>query len=190
MRFYKAKELITKYNNEWKNQHIHKHCLRVMKYVSDICEEMKIPEDYRLRIELAAKYHDIGKIMYKEWMLSKDPFKGRKPTKREIKKFQKHVKHGYKILKTFYKEESIATFVLLHHEKMDGTGFPYRLKADEIPLGSRIITVCDAFDAMYTHYNLRTKSETIKELKRQSGLLLDEEIVKIFLKILANHEKD
>lgn len=184
MRPKKAKKLMNQYNTEWKDHHIHLHCNRVMNHVSKVCELLKIDEDYKNIIEQAAKYHDIGKINYRPWMLMPNPFKNRQVTKKSIGLFKKHVKDGYNILKSLPGKESIASFVLYHHEKMDGSGFLKGLKDKDISLGVKILTVCDTYDAMTKHYNQKTKEEAIKELKYQRGKQLDKKIVDAFLKIL------
>lgn len=179
MRHKKAKKLFDKYNSDWKTDHVYEHSIRVMNYASKICEELEIGGEEKKIIELAAKYHDIGKLSYTPIMLSLT----RKLTLKEIKLAKKHSKYGYKILKAVHKDDSIAKLVLYHHEKIDGSGYPKGLKGEKIPFGSRIITVCDAYDAMFRHYNKKTEKEAIQELKDNSGTHFDKKIVEAFLKI-------
>lgn len=184
MRFKKAKELFDKYNTEWKDHHVYQHGMRVMKYAMDVCEELCLEGSYGIDIQLAARYHDIGKIKFPPKM--NVPY--RKFTKKDIKIFKKHVKYSYDILKSFYGDDSIASLVLYHHEKTDGSGYLKRLKGEEIPLGSRIIIVCDAYDAMFRHYCQRTEEEAIQELQKFKGTHFDEIIVDIFLKVLEKEK--
>lgn len=173
----KAKELFKKYNTEWKDHHVYVHSLRVMNNAVKVCKILKIPN--RKNIELAAKYHDIGKMMFLPWLLVEK----RKFTEKDIQRFKDHAKYGYEILKIIY-NDPIARLAFYHHEKLDGSGYPEGLKGEEIPLGSRIITVCDSYDAMFRHYNLKTEEQTIQELKYQSGKQLDKKAVDALLKII------
>ncbi|MBM3200366.1 HD domain-containing protein, partial [Candidatus Woesearchaeota archaeon] len=154
MKFKKAKKLFDEYNTKWEGHHIYEHGMRVMRYSMKVCEELGINDNYATEIQLAARYHDIGKMKYPPKMFEQ----GRKFTKKDIKTFMNHVKYSYDILKGFYGDQySIADLVLYHHERLDGSGYLKGLKGEEIPLGSRIITVCDAYDAMFRHYNLKTE---------------------------------
>lgn len=180
MKFKKAKRLFDEYNTDWADHHVYSHGIRVMKHATKVCEELNIDKYQTIDIELAAKYHDIGKVKCPPHLLEGDL----KFTKKDIKTFKKHAKYGYDILKSFYGDDSIANLVLYHHEKIDGSGYLKGLKGDKIPLGSRIITVCDAYDAMFRHYCQRTKEEAIQELKKFKGKHFDEKIVDIFLKTI------
>ena len=181
MKFKKAKRLFDEYHDKWKDHHVFAHGMRVMRYATKVCEELGLSIHESTVIELAAKYHDIGKIMYPPRMHEQN----RKFTKRDIKIFKKHVKYGYDILKGFYGDDSIAKLVLYHHEKIDGSGYLKGLKGEDIPLGSRIITVCDAYDAMFRHYCQKTGEEAIQELKRGKGTHFDETVVGVFLEVLG-----
>ncbi len=154
--------------------------MKVMEYATHVCEELGLERLQRIDIELAAKFHDIGKIKFSPEMLDER----KKFTKKEFERFKKHAKYGYDILKNFYGDDSIASLVLYSHEKMDGTGYPKGLKGENIPLGSRIITVCDSYDAMFRHYSKKTKEEAIQELIKGKGKHFDEKIVDIFLRLI------
>ena len=84
---------------------------------------------------------------------------------------------------------SIATNILHHHERRDGTGYPKGLKGKEIPILSRIISIIDAYDAMLTerpYKKAMTKEEAIKEIKRCAGTQFDPKLVERFLKIVMH----
>jgi len=181
MKFKKAKQLFDKYNTEWADHHVYAHGMRVMKNAMRVCEELGIKDMHAIEIQLAARYHDIGKMKYPPEMMGEK----KKFTKKEIKIFKNHVKYGYDILKGFYgKQYCIADLVLYHHERMDGSGYLKKLKGEEIPLGSRIITVCDAYDAMFRHYNQKTERQAIREIKKHRGTCFDEKVVDAFLKVI------
>lgn len=185
MKFKKAKQLFDKYNTEWVDNHVYEHGMRVMKHSMKICEELDIKDINATYIQLAARFHDIGKIKYPSDILGEKKIF----TKKEVKIFMNHVKYGYDILKGFYgdRDKDIATIVLYHHERIDGSGYLKGLKGEEIPLGSRIITVCDAYDAMLRHYCRKTEEEAIRELKDHKGKFFDEKIVDVFLKIIGQN---
>lgn len=187
MKFKKAKQLFDDYNTNWVSHHVYEHGMRVMKHSMKVCKELGINDMYDIEIQLAARYHDIGKIKYPKEMW--DPNK--KFTKKEIKMFMNHVKYSHDILKAFYGDRCcIADLVLYHHEKMDGSGYLKGLKGEEIPLGSRIITVCDAYDAMFRHYCRKTEEEAEQELKRRKGTFFDEKVVEAFLKIIIKKDEN
>ncbi len=181
MKFKKAKQLFDKYNTEWIDNHIYAHGMRVMRHSMKVCEELGIKDTNATYIQLAARYHDIGKMKYSPEMWEQN----RIFTKKEIKTFMNHVKYSYDILKSFYGDEDIATLTLYHHERIDGSGYLKGLKGEEIPLGSRIITVCDAYDAMFRHYCRKTEETAIQEFKKYKGKYFDEKIVDVFLKIIS-----
>ncbi|MDP2907237.1 MAG: HD domain-containing protein [Nanoarchaeota archaeon] len=182
MKFKKAKQLFDKYNTEWADSHTYAHGIRVMQNSMKVCEELGIKDINATYIQLAARYHDIGKIKYPSDLLGEKKIF----TKKEMKTFMNHVKYGYDILKGFYGDDNIASLVLYHHERIDGSGYLKGLKGEEIPLGSRIITVCDAYDAMFRHYTLKTEEQAIEELKKNKGKCFDEKVVDAFLKIIQS----
>ncbi|MBU4500978.1 MAG: HD domain-containing protein [Nanoarchaeota archaeon] len=179
MKYEIAKRLVDKYNNQWRFYHVHKHSMRVMHFASLICDELNIKGWEKKKIEIAAKYHDIGKLSYTKGMLSEK----RKFTQNEIKLAKKHAEFGYKIIKAFHKNESIAEIVKYHHEKLDGSGYPDGLTDKDISLSVKIITVCDAYDAMFRHYSKKTKEEAFKELKKNSGTQFDKDVVDALLRM-------
>lgn len=186
MRFKKAKKLFDEYNTKWRDHHLYGHGIIVMENSMKICEELGLDRWQSINIQLAARYHDIGKIMFPERMT--DPTL--KFTKRDIRKYKKHAKYSYDILKGFYGDDSISKLTLYHHERVDGYGYPKGLEGEEIPLGSRIILVCDAYDAMFRHYCQKTKEEAIQELKNERGKHFDRDIVDVFLKIIEEENEN
>lgn len=133
--------------------------------------------------------HDIGKINITEDVLMK-----RMPlTNEEWEMLQHHSENGVEIVRTIDRLSDAIPIILHHHERYDGTGYPYRLKGDEIPYLARILCVVDSFDAMTSDrpYNKRkTYEEAIEELKRCSGTQFDPEIVNVFIEVVReNREK-
>ncbi len=159
------------------------HAKRVKDLAVRIGKEMNLDRQVLDEILIAAPLHDLGKITIPEEILNK---KG-KLTEEEYLLIKNHSFAGYNILKTSGATKKIAKYVLHHHERMDGNGYPNGLKAEEIPLVSRIIAVADAYDVMTInrrHTDLISKDQAIKELIDNSGTQFDKSIVDIFIKTL------
>lgn len=131
-------------------------------------------------IETAGFMHDIGKIAINDEILKKPE----KLTALEYEEVKRHSESGYHILKALDAYASIAEYVLLHHERWDGLGYPKGISGDEIPIVSRIINIADAFVAMTSDRPYRqamSEEKAIEELKKYSNLQFDENIVNIFI---------
>lgn len=131
-----------------------------------------------------ANLHDIGKIAVPEQILNKTS----ELTSDEWVAIKQHSETGYRVATMVAEFAPIANFILYHHERWDGKGYPYGLKEDEIPLLSRIISVVDAYDVM-THdkpYRKRmSEDEVIKELYRCSGSQFDPDVINAFVRNLS-----
>lgn len=129
---------------------------------------------------LAGLLHDIGKIGIDGSLLSKEG----ELNQSEWVELKRHPEIGYQILRSVNEFIEIADFILSHHERMDGEGYPRNLKGDEIPVQSRILTIADAYDAM-TNYRLYkdtiSENDAIEELIKNSGTQFDEDLVKVFV---------
>jgi len=124
--------------------------------------------------------HDIGKIAIEETTLNKQG----KLTEQEWKEIKRHPEIGYRILSTVNDMSEMADYILCHHEKWNGTGYPKGLKREEIPFPARIIAIADAYDAMTSERSYRSalsKEIAIKELQKNSGIQFDPEIVRAFI---------
>ena len=126
-------------------------------------------------IRVAGSLHDVGKLAIPEEIL-------RKPgplTEHERAIVERHPQIGYGMLDSF-DVDPVADWILHHHERWDGDGYPRRLRGDEIPLGARILSVADAYDAMTTDRLYRpglTKDEALAELERCAGSQFDPTVV-------------
>lgn len=127
--------------------------------------------------------HDIGKIIIPRVTLNKEE----EITEEEYNLIKKHPFWAYESLSKSERLNEIAQFVLYHHERWDGDGYPEGLKEEEIPLISRIITVADAYSAMTSDRAYRDalpKKEAINELQQNTGEQFDPNIVDIFMEII------
>lgn len=140
-------------------------------------------------IEFAGLMHDIGKIIISEDILNKPG----KLTDVEYQEIKRHVECGYQILRSVDTYTSLAEYVLSHHERWDGCGYPRGLKGEEIPLIARIITVADSYEAMTAkrpYKEALSVDDTVDELIKHSGTQFDPDIVKVFIeKVLKRSDK-
>lgn len=148
-----------------------------------IAEELRLTDDEKSEILIAASLHDIGKVGVNDSILNKEGAL----TREEYDLVKKHPVIGEKILSNIQSFTRVTQYVRHHHEHFDGSGYPDGLKGNEIPLGARIISIADAFDAMFSNRSYR-KALSIRfitrELKRCAGKQFDPELVDIFIKTI------
>jgi HD-GYP domain-containing protein (c-di-GMP phosphodiesterase class II) len=147
--------------------------------------EMNLPTKKLHELGLAAVLHDIGKIHIEKGILLKQG----KLTDDEYEQVKQHSELGYKHLKNTY-EIPMASYVgvLQHHERYDGTGYPFQKAKDEISLYGRIICIADVYDAITSNRPYRKAmlpSEAMEYIMANSGSMFDSEIVEIFIKKIA-----
>ena len=154
------------------------------KRVSELCEviaaKLNFDKDAISQMRLAGLMHDIGKIGIDENILNKTiGLLGD-----EWNEMQRHSEVGYRILSSVNEFSEIANYVLEHHERWDGQGYPRGLKGDEISMQARIISVADAFDAITcvrTYKAAISEVDALVEIQRCSGSQFDPFVVKVFI---------
>jgi diguanylate cyclase (GGDEF)-like protein/putative nucleotidyltransferase with HDIG domain len=129
---------------EAKDQATHEHLRRVRTYVEEIARELKVSDLELDALRAAALLHDIGKLAVPEHIISKPG----KMTAEEFEKMKIHPIVGAEILECVGFPCPVVPIVRAHHEKWDGTGYPYGLKGEEIPIGARILAAVDCLDAL------------------------------------------
>ena len=160
------------------------HSTRVAELSAWIAHRLGVDREHIELTRLAGSLHDLGKLAIPEEIL-------RKPgplTDPERLVLQRHPEIGHRMLESLG-VDPVAEWVLHHHERWDGTGYPERLRGDEIPLGARILFVADAYDAMTSDRAYRgrlTPREAIEELERCSGTQFDPDIVAAFARELVD----
>jgi HD-GYP domain-containing protein (c-di-GMP phosphodiesterase class II) len=155
------------------------HSARVAQYVGGIALQMGLPEDEADNMVLAASLHDIGKIGVPDHVLLKP---GRL-TDEEFDWIRKHPEWGWMAVRNVEGFQDASLLLLHHHERLDGNGYPGRLKGMEIPLGSRLIAVADSFDALTTNRPYRpgrSVDEAVFEIRRCIGTQFDGDVVNAF----------
>ena len=166
-----------------KDHYTKTHSEHVTNYAVAIAEEMQLSKNEIEMLQKACQLHDIGKIGIHDYILNKPG----KLTEEEWKEIRAHSLKATEMLKPLTFLDGVIELIEQHHERYDGKGYPYRLKAEEIKLGARIIAVADAFDAMTTERPYRkalSKEEAIAELKKNKGNQFDPEVVEVLLRIL------
>ena len=134
------------------------HSRRVTLYAVEIARLMRLPQDQINVIRYASLLHDIGKIGIPEIVL----FKNKELTQDEYEIIKRHATLSKSILGKIHFQRhlrQIPAIAASHHEKIDGSGYPEGLKGDQIPLGGKIIAVCDVFDALTSRRQYRDRME-------------------------------
>ena len=163
-----------------RSQETQEHAERIARVSKKIGEKLNLPQKSLDEIELFAMLHDIGKIGVDDRILKKPG----KLTEEEWVGMKKHPEIGSRIARSSPEIENIADYILSHHERWDGKGYPRGLKGEEIPLLSRILSVADAYDAMTEDRIYRegmSREEALAEIKQNAGTQFDPAITRIFL---------
>jgi diguanylate cyclase (GGDEF)-like protein/putative nucleotidyltransferase with HDIG domain len=170
-----------------KDHYTQGHSQAVSRIAAQIAREMGLHDSLIEEIRLGGILHDIGKIGVPESVLNKPS----RLTPEEFALIKSHAALGAKILEPLKVKsiEGIRGIVRHHHEMVNGTGYPDRLKGDNIPLGARIITVADCFDSMVSeraYKRGRSAEEAVEELLRCCGTQFDSDIVQAFVRSLES----
>jgi putative two-component system response regulator len=156
------------------------HGARLAEWGVRVAIELGLHEPYQRNVEVACLLHDLGKIGVPDAILRKPgPLT---PEEREIMNL--HPEYGWAVLRLFPELHMASLFALHHHEKMDGTGYPGRLRGEEIPMGARIVAVVDAFDAMVSERGYRGgmgAEQAAARLLTDSGTHFDPDVVRYFV---------
>ena len=168
---------------EMKDPYTEGHSEKVSMWSEIVARNLGLNKKEQEEIKLAARLHDIGKISIPDRILNKP---GRL-NKEEYAEVKKHPGLGADILSNIDRLKKVSRIIRHHHEWYNGEGYPDGLAGEKIPLGSRIINVVDAYQAMISNRPYRKafpKEKAIAELKRGAGTQFDPEIVRVFIEIL------
>lgn len=165
------------------------HSTRLAEWAIRVARALNIPEEHMYQVEVAALLHDIGKIGVPDAILKKPgPL-----TAEERALMNKHPEYSWSILRLVPGLEQASLYALHHHESVDGSGYPARLKGSNIPLVSRIVCVIDAYDAMISHRCYRKgvgHEEAARRLRASAGTQFDTEVVQVFIPIAEAEASD
>jgi diguanylate cyclase (GGDEF)-like protein/putative nucleotidyltransferase with HDIG domain len=167
-----------------KDTYTGEHSEAVARLVETMARSLGLEGETIEQLRLAALLHDIGKIAIPDSVLQKPG--GLEPGERLL--VRSHVHFGYSLLEGLG-IEPVDDWVLHHHEHWDGSGYPDGLAGEEIPFGSRVILVADAFDAMITHRTYRPAlgpQDALAELRRQAGAQFDPAVVAALERCLSD----
>lgn len=158
------------------------HLRRISKYTGLVAAELGLPLDLVEDLRYASPLHDIGKVAIPDSILLKPG----KLTPDEYEEMKKHPVYGGRMLENAESRllKLGRNIALSHHEHWDGTGYPYGLKGEEIPLEARIVSVADVFDALTTRRVYKgawTADDTFLYMGEQSGRLFDPKIIDAFV---------
>ena len=169
--------------SEMRDPYTSGHQKRVALLSSAIAKEMDLPENQIEGVYIAGILHDIGKISIPIDITSKPG----KISKAEFSIIKTHPEVGYKILKNIEFPRPVAKIILQHHERLNGSGYPYNIPDKKILLEAKILGVADVVDAMSSHRPYRPAlsiEETLGEIKKNKGILYDPKVVDTCIKII------
>jgi putative two-component system response regulator len=170
---------------EGRDPYTHGHVGRVAAYARRIAEALQWPPEPLQTLEFGARLHDIGKITIPDHILNK-----RGPlTDEEWARMRQHPAAGAKMLREITLLQGVLPYILYHHEKWDGTGYPQRLREKDIPIEGRLLAVVDVYDALTTarpYHPARPYAEVARFLQVQSGKAFDPELSSLFLRLVEN----
>jgi diguanylate cyclase (GGDEF)-like protein/putative nucleotidyltransferase with HDIG domain len=166
---------------EAKDHATHEHLRRVRTYVEEIGKEMHLSDLELDGLRAAALLHDIGKLAVPEHILSKPG----KMTAEEFEKMKIHPIVGAEILECVGFPCPVAPIVEAHHEKWDGSGYPFGLKGEEIPIGARILSAVDSLDALASDRQYRRAlplDQAMAHIESLSGKSFDPRVVEVLMR--------
>jgi diguanylate cyclase (GGDEF)-like protein len=154
--------------------------------VVTIAKQLQLPDAEIDKLRVAALLHDVGKVAVPQEILDKPSAL----TSVEWRTVVQHPRIGQVILEQAAALKDAVPIILHHHERYAGHGYPYGLRANEIPLGARIVAIADAYDAMVhdrPYKRAMSHDQAIAELRRHAGTQFDPELVELFCDLYADH---
>ncbi len=177
--FSKAIELRDRYTGE--------HVEKTVFYATQLGRMLKLSTEDIEDLREAAILHDLGKLGISDKILLKDS----KLTDEEYTQIKKHPQIAADILRPIHFLRSVIPYILYHHERWDGRGYPSGLKGELIPVGARIIAIADVYQALTSNRPYRkafTREEAVRIIKDGSGTQFDPKIVRVFLKLIKSRK--
>jgi HD-GYP domain-containing protein (c-di-GMP phosphodiesterase class II) len=163
------------------------HSDRVTRYSMLIAKEMKLPASFLETLQISAQLHDVGKIGIEDHILKKPGAL----TEEEFEVMKTHTTKGANILRPVTQLAEMLPGIELHHEALDGRGYPYGLHGEQIPLLARVIAVADTFDALTTnrpYQTAHTPEQALQIIRNLSGKRLDPDVAAALLAVYGRGE--
>ncbi|MFZ5967368.1 MAG: HD domain-containing phosphohydrolase [Bacillota bacterium] len=163
-----------------KDKEEERHATRVSIMCEKLGREMGLTDIKVNELKTLGLLHDIGKIAVNEKILNKKGLL----TDEEWEEIKRHSEIGYRIISSVNNTAELAEYILAHHERWDGAGYPKGLKGEEIPLHARILTIVDAYDAMTSNRPYRSalsEGYAVEEIKKKAGTQFDPMLARIFV---------
>lgn len=169
------------------DEYLTRHSVNVAFLSSMLGKWLKLPQKDLTLLTYAAFLHDIGKVKVNQKILNKPS----KLTKLEFEEIKKHSVYSYELVRNIpYLDESVSLAVLMHHERLDGSGYPLHLKEDRINTFAKIIAIADTFDAMTSDkvYSKKQNPFKVLEIMQYEGMAtLDYYYLTTFIKQMLNY---
>jgi len=165
------------------------HAERMVQLSKSIGMAMSLADNQMNELELLSTLHDIGKMGIDAKILSKPG----KLNDAEWVEMRRHPEVGFRIAQATSELIPIASYILCHHERWDGKGYPQGLMGEQIPLLSRIVAIADAFDAMTNdrvYRSAMTTGEAIEEIRENSGTQFDPAVTRVFIEKVLGQERE
>lgn len=173
---------------EGRDPYTHGHVERVTIYAQWLAEALEWPQENLRMLAFGARLHDIGKIAIPDHILNKRG--GLTPEEWEM--MRQHPIRGAKILQNIKHLQPAIPYVLYHHERWDGSGYPHGLKGRDIPIEGRLLAIVDVYDALTTarpYHPARPRHEVYRHLTSGAGTLFDPDLVPLFLEALQKRAR-
>jgi len=165
------------------------HCSRLERLAIATGERLGLPGKQLVALSYGAYLHDIGKVLVPDEILGKTtPL-----TDAEWEEMKKHPDHGAEMLSKKEYLAGAAEVVRAHHERLDGTGYPHGLSGEEIPIGARVVTVVDTYDAITTtrpYHIALSREEAVRELMNNAGTQFDRRVVAALIEVVGDEKAD
>lgn len=168
-----------------KDNYTGEHTESTVRYAVELAKVMDLSISDQENIRQAAILHDLGKIGISEKILCKKS----KLTRKEFEEIKRHPSIAVDIIRPIHFLQDLIPFILHHHERWDGKGYPNGLKRDNIPMGARIIALADSYHALISNRPYRkaySKQEAVRIIREGAGSQFDPKIVDLFLKLLEH----
>jgi putative nucleotidyltransferase with HDIG domain len=167
-----------------RDPHAEAHSSNVTDNTLALAREMEMTSSEIETLDLAARFHDIGKLAINEFVINKPG----KFTEAEYLLVQHHAELGARLIALLDLDPAIPSIVLHHHENYDGSGYPHKIKGEQIPLAARILRITDTYDALISNRGYRPAYSRKRafSIMEQDSRFFDPQLLGLFLRLHAD----